>query len=407
MPPPYKIIHFVFLNKKKSTMDAIRFAGKRGDVREFLHPSLFFTLPREIQYDLLTNYGIDPQSIERLCDAAKTSPFSHPKDFVLNVCDNPDFWKYKLTRNFPEDVPEIETIPGLSEEDLLIYWKSLYLSAFARASKNFPNIVESGDTATVVRYLEGGVYPGMRNVNLSTALIIASREGHEDIVRWLLRYGALVNARGGNRFTALMAASGIGNLPIMRMLVQKKARVDEQDVYGATALYRAVTSGNLDAVNFLLNQGADPNARLREDLPTTGREAILLQAPTPLFVATLYRHSAIVDSLARHGADVNAKGRKWNAPIVMAAYHGDEDTVSVLLSHGAEPNVANSRGNTALMYGASQGKEKMVSDLLRHGANPLLKNKRGDTAISLAHKKGHRRLVGLLGRAAARFKAPS
>jgi ankyrin repeat protein len=89
-----------------------------------------------------------------------------------------------------------------------------------------------------------------------TALIAASQQGHQEIVRALLDAKADVNAKAGNGATALMLAARAGNQEIVRALLDARADVNAKDNVGATALILASLKGHQEVVQLLKGAGA-------------------------------------------------------------------------------------------------------------------------------------------------------
>jgi ankyrin repeat protein len=66
---------------------------------------------------------------------------------------------------------------------------------------------------------------------------------------------------------------------------------------------------------------------------------------TALHVAINYGHINIVEYLVNNGADVEARyGPENNTPLMLATSKGDEEIVRFLLSRGADPRILNSNG---------------------------------------------------------------
>ena len=91
----------------------------------------------------------------------------------------------------------------------------------------------------------------------STALLLASQNGHANIVQALLDTGADPNQPNNGGSTPLLLSSFLGYTRVVNMLIAKGARTDAKDQQGKTPLYYASYAGNTDIVQVLINHGAD------------------------------------------------------------------------------------------------------------------------------------------------------
>lgn len=66
-----------------------------------------------------------------------------------------------------------------------------------------------------------------------TALILASRDGHADIVKKLISSGAEVNKQSANGLTALMAAANLEDKSTMQTLIESGVYINAQNKVGA------------------------------------------------------------------------------------------------------------------------------------------------------------------------------
>ena len=76
-----------------------------------------------------------------------------------------------------------------------------------------------------------------------------------------------------------------------------------------------------------------------------------LEGRTPLHIAAWQGHTAMVELLLRHGADVNATDREQRTPLQSAAWQGHENVVWLLLKAGARSDQPCSQGATPLSIG--------------------------------------------------------
>ena len=87
-----------------------------------------------------------------------------------------------------------------------------------------------------------GVTIDQKDKHGSTALMIAAREGHLDIVTKLIEAGATVDQADKFGWTALMFAAENGHLNVVTKLIEAGATVDQASKYGSTALMHAAES---------------------------------------------------------------------------------------------------------------------------------------------------------------------
>ncbi len=221
----------------------------------------------------------------------------------------------------------------------------------------------TGNPQVVERLLASGADPNASATRGQTALMWAAAQRHSDVVGVLLEHGADVNARsetwsqimaisphsnpanqqdvphGGN--TALTFAARVGDLSSARMLVNAGADVDDADARGVSATVLAIHSGFGDLAEFLLDEGADPNAA------AAGFSA--------LHVAILRRDEQMASSLLALGADPNARLANWTpsrrasadwsihpalvgaTPFWLAARFSQPGVMRLLIEHGADP----------------------------------------------------------------------
>ncbi len=86
--------------------------------------------------------------------------------------------------------------------------------------------------------------------------MIASLDGHFDIVCLLLQSGAVVDSRNNDGATALTVASSRGHMDIVHLLLQTGAALEAHTDDGKTPLMLASERGHADIVDVLLQSGA-------------------------------------------------------------------------------------------------------------------------------------------------------
>ena len=263
--------------------------------------------------------------------------------------------------------------------------------------------VEAGDCGQVERLLlnsRSGIDTA-RKTGGETPLMLASFLGHAGVVNALLRAGAGVDVTNMRvqGFTPLMAASKAGNLAVVGSLLQAGAQPDVKNLKdGNTALVMAclksdddrLQNGNhLAVVEALLQAGADKNAKanngatpllnacLQGDVTVVDAllqagvdlESVLYEVEyTALLVAAAQEFGAIVETLLRSGAEVNAQGKNDVTPLILASEKGNLEIVKLLLRSGADRTAVSIDGSTAAHLAKIHGHTDVALALLDEGS---------------------------------------
>eukprot|EP00218_Dolichomastix_sp_CCMP3274_P011226 CAMPEP_0170146216 /NCGR_PEP_ID=MMETSP0033_2-20121228/28933_1 /TAXON_ID=195969 /ORGANISM="Dolichomastix tenuilepis, Strain CCMP3274" /LENGTH=237 /DNA_ID=CAMNT_0010382915 /DNA_START=72 /DNA_END=785 /DNA_ORIENTATION=- len=130
----------------------------------------------------------------------------------------------------------------------------------------------------------------------------------------------------------------------------------------AAELLLAVRDNNVDDAERLISEGApalQPNKRTGETL---------------LHTAAYHGNDAVAAVLLAAGADVNAKDRNLDVPLLVAAREGHPGMLQLLIDAGAELEYQDANGYTALHWAAYAGHEPVARLLLERGADIFSKN---------------------------------
>ncbi|KAK3736626.1 hypothetical protein RRG08_036852 [Elysia crispata] len=100
-----------------------------------------------------------------------------------------------------------------------------------------------------------------------TSLMMASRCGHLDIVKALLKQGKSVDFTAKDGWTALMQACFVGNIEIVEVLLANKASASMINIEGRTALAIAESNKHYNIIHTIANHlikvgnmGVEPNS---------------------------------------------------------------------------------------------------------------------------------------------------
>jgi ankyrin repeat protein len=185
--------------------------------------------------------------------------------------------------------------------------------------------------------------------------------------------------------TPLVNAARAGRLRVAAFLLEHGADINAKSG-GETALHAATRRGDKAMVTFLLNHGVDIEAR-----DGTGG--------TALHIAAESGFRSVAEVLLDHKADANARDSQSNGqrtPLHRAARQGYVEMVKLLTEHGADVDAKAADGSTPLNDVAGLGNLRAVQALLAAKANPNIGNNRGVTPLSSAAQSGDLRVVEAL-----------
>ena len=148
-----------------------------------------------------------------------------------------------------------------------------------------------------------------------------------------------------------------------------------------TALHHAIAQNHSEMAHYLIDQGADVNAKS-------------ITSETPLHLATLNDNLAIVKRLVERGADVNAKNNIGETSIYIAATIGNVRILAVLDNAGGDVNLKRLDKSSPLSAAATEGHHVAVVYLVEEAGVDI--KEQGGRALSHAANKGHLDIVDYL-----------
>uniref|UniRef100_A0A8C7P6M1 VPS9 domain-containing protein n=1 Tax=Oncorhynchus mykiss TaxID=8022 RepID=A0A8C7P6M1_ONCMY len=151
--------------------------------------------------------------------------------------------------------------------------------------------------------------------------------------------------------------------------------VNSSSVDGFTPLHVAALHGHTALVSLFSRHEANVDARNS-------------QSATPLHLASQNNHIQVVTSLLECNAKLNKKDHYGNTPLIHACLRGHLDTATILLQSNASVNLSNNQGNTALHEAVRGGHLALVELLLQAGALVHMRNRRQRTALDCGKETG-------------------
>ncbi|KAK3791282.1 hypothetical protein RRG08_012470 [Elysia crispata] len=194
--------------------------------------------------------------------------------------------------------------------------------------------------------------------NGATPLIMAGRNGHVEVVKYLIEHcRAEIEQVGSVTF-------------------------DGETIEGAPPLWCAAAAGHLGIVKYLVEHGANVNK-------TTFTNS------TPLRAACFDGHFQIVKYLVEHKADIEIANRHGHTCLMISCYKKHLPIVEYLLKLRAQVNRKSVKGNTALHDCAESGSLEIMKLLLQHGA-VMVKDHYLMTPLMAAAVAGYNHIVEYL-----------
>jgi ankyrin repeat protein len=274
---------------------------------------------------------------------------------------------------------------------------------------------EANDSDVIVAGLVGKGGGGL------TPMIFAAREGDLESAKLLVAAGADVNQTTEYGWTPLLTATNNRHYRLAAWLVENGANVNLSNKGAWTPLYLATDNRNIEGgdypvpkpdmdhlefINVLLDHGANPNLRSKDD--TLTRTIFTMQwffeaGATPFVRAAQSGDVELMKVLLKHGADPKiptdfgdtalstAAGIGWVEGVTYEHSVKDNlEAVKMLLDLGLDPNSANRDGRTPLMGAALKGRNDVVQILVDKGAKLETRDHGSrDTDTSVSKNAGH------------------
>jgi ankyrin len=286
---------------------------------------------------------------------------------------------------------------GLAEVIRLLLAKGADCTAMTSYGESALHIASRNGHENVVQLLMAGekVDIDVQNKRGETELHVAAAGGHVEVVRLLLENDADIEAKTNTGCSALYLASENGHSAVVSLLLQKGADILSEDRDGATALDQASWRGHEGVVQQLLLLMLERSVGRRHFARFKWAMGTYLCK-----VATRGNQSdcIAVEALLKKGADAEgAFDDHGYTGLCRAAQAGNIEMMKVFLDNGGDVNAGGSSGETPLHHAAKAGQEKVVRLLLERRADVSVRDTFfGHTALTLAAVGGHEAVEQIL-----------
>ncbi|EJD42927.1 ankyrin [Auricularia subglabra TFB-10046 SS5] len=206
-------------------------------------------------------------------------------------------------------------------------------------------------------------------------IFVAAQRGDVDRIRQLIESGeASATDRDAQNVTALHWAAINAHLAACRYLLEQGAEVDARGGdLDATPMQWAARNGYLYIIHLLISHNADPTLSDGQ-----GYNTLHLATHSSSVMPLLY--------LLHQPVAVDSPDAESHTALMWAAYQGDAISVDVLLKHGASPHSRDAAGLTPLHWAVVRGNKVCIRRLLEAGAEFNARDANGKTPRDMAEE---------------------
>jgi ankyrin repeat protein len=264
------------------------------------------------------------------------------------------------------------------------FYQMLRLLISSGADADAGDIVFAGDLERLKEYMraESDIIHTYR-FRREPLLIIAIKEGHAEIVEYLIENGADVHAVGRFKNPGLHLAAFAGNPKTVELLIKAGLDVNATGVHGELPLHWVSKLPNIDPYRRQCHYD-----RIAQLLLDAGSQVNIGAHQAWIGIGCGVSGNEPIDQVSFYLQ--NLKARRTNeqiqlmappelafdvgdTPLHSAARWGRLDIVNILLAAGAEVNAANVLDQTPLHYAVVYQHPEVVKTLLAAGADPSIK----------------------------------
>lgn len=244
----------------------------------------------------------------------------------------------------------------------------------------------NGDECVVQYLLDNGALTKVQDTSGSTPLHEAVRYGRLDIAKMLCDYLAPVNARDNIGKTPLLLPMTYDNesvLAMYKLLIDNGADCSVKDSYGDAAFHMATLAKvDTNVLVMLKDSGGDIDARNKDGV-------------TPLLIALLNKVTPHVEYYSRNRASITTRDKEGRTPLTVALQSDEKYLQNIVNKANVDTpdSFGDSPLHTAIKENASLAKIQYILSLMD---NVNSQNAKGDTALYLSVLKNRPKLGALL-----------
>ncbi|KAH7937718.1 hypothetical protein HPB49_014930 [Dermacentor silvarum] len=185
-------------------------------------------------------------------------------------------------------------------------------------------------------------------------------------------------------YSPLHQAATEGHEEVVRLLVKHNCLVDVQDeMHGNTALHEAAWKGYSRTIEVLCKNKANVYIKNKGGF-------------SPLHLACQNGHNQSTRVLLLAGCKPDIKNNYGDTPLHTASRYGHAGVLRILISAFCNASEVNKNGDSGLHITAAMGRRKLTRILLEAGCDPTIVNKQGETALDIARRKEFNEVADLI-----------
>ena len=237
--------------------------------------------------------------------------------------------------------------------------------------------------------------PNIQDIHGNTPLHIASRDGHPECVKLIIETSTVTvdpNMTNIKKKTALHIASENGYKNVLQCLLSHaECNPNVQDIHGNTPLHIACREGHLECVKLIVKTSTvtvDPNLTN-------------IKMQTALHIACRYGHRIIAEYLVTHTeCNPNVQDIQRSTPLHILSLNSHLECVKLIVKNSTvtvDPNLTNGNKQTALHVACEYGHRNIAEYLVTHTeCNPNVQDIQRSTPLHIISRIGHLECVKLI-----------